>query len=328
MSIRKIWMALAAVALVLVIISFVKSSSTTTSTSKSTSQATSKSGITSAVSLPKDLTFVNERVPLEHFDVHESLDREIHVNTYFQSQTIFYIKRSARFFPTIERILKENNVPDDFKYLAVAESGLANVVSPSDAAGFWQFLKGTAIELGLEVNDQVDERFNLDKSTFAACKYLKKLHDQYGSWTMAAAAYNSGPNGLMKNVERQKENNYYNLYLNEETARYVFRILAIKLIIETPSDYGFDIKKSELYRPFTYNEVTVDSTITSIADFAALYQTNYKILKILNPWLRDNTLTNKTKKTYTLKIPTKNMRNLLYDENDSTQNNQASNEKN
>ncbi len=319
---RKIWVLLAIAGFVIIFIAFSRSSV------NDTTESHAENYLKFTISLPSELYFAGEKVPLEYFDVYESLDREIHVNTYFQSQSIFYIKRAARFFPTIEKILQENNIPDDFKYLAVAESGLANVVSPSDAAGFWQFLKPTAIELGLEVNDKVDERFHLEKSTKAACVYLNKLYDKYGNWPMAAAAYNCGPNGLMKYVERQKEINYFNLLLTEETARYVYRILAIKLIIESPEKYGFVVKKDELYPPFDYSEVLVDTTINDLAGFANSQGTNYKLLKLLNPWLRDNVLNTNGNKKYSLKIPSKNMRSLLYNENKASQRSQIYNEEN
>jgi hypothetical protein len=265
-----------------------------------------------SIDLPAKAAFANENVPLDYFDVRESLDRELHISKYYQSQTIFYIKRANRFFPVIEPILKANGVPDDFKYLAVAESGLANVVSPSDAVGFWQFLKPTAQQYGLEVTDEVDERYNLEKATEAACKYLKASFDKYGNWTMAAASYNMGPKGVGKQIDRQNEKNYYNLLLNEETARYVFRILAIKLIIENPQKYGYYVDSADLYPPFDYSVSPVDTSINDIAQFAATFGTNYKMIKILNPWLRDNVLNNKHKKNYQIKIPVKGFRESAY----------------
>lgn len=264
--------------------------------------------------VPDSISFASESVPLHYFDVYESLDREIQVNSFFHSQTLFYLKRSTRFFPIIEPILKKNNIPDDFKYLAVAESGLANVVSPSDAAGFWQLLKPTAIELGLEVNDKIDERFNLEKSTEVACVYLKKQYDRYGSWTLAAASYNIGPNGLYRVIEAQKQKEYYNLLFNEETARYLFRILAIKTIIEHPEKYGFILDKNDFYPPITPVELEIDSTISNLASWADTHQTNYKIIKYLNPWMRDIELPNPKRKKYLIKVPSNDMRVVLYDE--------------
>ena len=263
------------------------------------------------VSIPDTLAFAGEQVPLANFDVRESLDRELNVNVYWHSSTIFLIKRANRYFPVIEPILKKNNVPDDFKYLAVAESGLLNAVSPSDAAGYWQFLKAVAKENGLEVDLTVDERYHIEKSTEAACRFLTTAYNQFGSWAMAAAAYNAGKSGIAKYVTNQKQSNYYDLYMNEETARYVFRILAIKLILENPAKYGFHIDGKELYAPFEYTEVAVDSSITSLADFAKQMGTNYKMLKIFNPWLRDFNLVNKHKKTYYIKIPKQGFRETM-----------------
>ena len=267
-----------------------------------------------ALSIPEKILFANEEVPLHYFDVREGLDRELHVNTYFQSQTIFYIKRATRYFPIIEQILKEEGVPLDFKYLAVAESGLTNVISPAKAAGFWQLLKITAEEYKLEVNDEIDERFDLEKSTRIACAYLKKAHEQFGSWTMAAVAYNMGIPGLLRQVESQKESTYYNLFLYDEPARYVYRIIAIKLIIENPELYGFYIDKKDLYLPFKYSTINIDISIGNLTNFAKKNNTNYKMLKILNPWLRNSALVNNTKKVYHVKLPVNGSRESIYSE--------------
>ncbi|HOK98639.1 MAG TPA: lytic transglycosylase domain-containing protein [Bacteroidales bacterium] len=265
----------------------------------------------SAISIPSVLTFAGEPVPLEYFDVRESLDREIQVNTYFHSQTILVIKRAARFFPEIERILQQENVPDDFKYLAVIESNLQNVVSPSKAAGFWQFLKKTATDYGLEVNDEVDERYHLEKATRAACQYLKNAYNELGSWTLAAAAYNAGINAIKQALSSQQQQSYYDLQLNDETARYVYRILAIKLILTNPAQYGFIVDSSELYRPLPYNEIKIDTTINDLCQFALQQGTNFKLLLILNPWLRGNTLKASEKKSYILRIMNKEQRKMF-----------------
>jgi len=264
------------------------------------------------VDIPNEIYFAGERVPVKNFDVYESIDREILINTYWQSQTLIFLKKANRYFPTIEIIFKEEGVPADFKYLAVAESGLSNVVSPANAVGFWQFLKGTAQDFKLEVNNEVDERYHFEKSTRAAAKFLKKLYDKYGSWSMAAAAYNMGPRNVSKQIERQKSDNYYDLVLGEETGRYVYRLIAYKLILESPESYGFHVKESEKYRPVPYEIVVVDSSIQSIPDFAYSLGVNYKLLKELNPWLRDNKLTNKYKKSYEIKIAEKNYREVLH----------------
>ena len=233
------------------------------------------------VALPETLEFAGENVPIDQVDIRESLDREILVNTYFQSQTLLYIKRANRHFPEIERILKKYNVPDDFKYLAVAESGLTQAVSPAQAVGFWQLLEGTAIEYGLEVNKEIDERYHIEKSTEAACKYLKESYELYGSWTMAAASYNAGRRGIDRQIVRQKEKDYYDLLLNEETARYIYRILSYKLILSKPSNYGFYLGEDALYPEIPSFEVTLDKTVESFADFAKRYDINYKILKFI-----------------------------------------------
>jgi len=264
------------------------------------------------IPLPVQLTFAGEDVPLQHFDVREALDKELHINVYWHSSTIFLIKRAARFFPVIEPILAANNVPSDFKYLAVAESGLQNIVSPSEAAGVWQLLKPVAREYGLEINEWVDERYNLEKATEAACKYLKKAYEQFGSWTLAAASYNMGMNGMKRIVENQQQNNYYNLYFNDETARYIYRILAIKIILENPEKYGFHIEQKDLYAPLEYTLISVDSSIENLASFAASMGTNYKMLKLFNPWLRNFSLMNKHGKIYYIKIPREGYRETVY----------------
>ena len=253
--------------------------------------------------IPEELDFAEEPVPVNLIDIRESLDREILVNTYWQSQTLLFLKRSHRYFPIIESVLKKHKVPSDFKYLAVAESGLMNAVSPANAVGFWQFLEGTAKDYGLEVNSEVDERYHLEKSTEAACKYLLESYMKYGSWTMAAASYNAGRKNLSLQIDRQKENNYYDLLLGEETSRYIFRILSYKLLISNPSAYGFYFAESDLYPEIPVFEVSIENEIKDFAEFAKRYGISYKVLKILNPWLRQPYLTNTQRKTYYLKIP-------------------------
>ncbi len=261
-----------------------------------------------ALEIPNEMNFAGERIPLEYFDVFESLDRELLINTYWQSQTLLFIKLANRFFPVIEPILKKNNIPDDFKYMAIAESGLMQSVSPAGAVGFWQFLSGTAKEYGLIINDEIDERYHIEKATEAASKFLLESYRRYNSWTMAAASYNAGRRGIDRQIEIQKETDYYNLLLNEETARYIFRILAIKEIIENPERYGFIFRQEDLYQPLSYFEVKVDTTINDFAEFAKSFNTNYKMLKFYNPWLRKPFLNNKTQKVYTIKIPAENSR--------------------
>ena len=258
-----------------------------------------------SVQSPDSMCFAGEQVPLHHFDVRESLDRELTACAYWHTQTMLIIKKADRFFSIIEPILAEQGLPDDFKYLAITESNLMpTAVSPSKAVGLWQILEGTGREVGLEVSDEVDERYHIEKSTVAACIYLKRLYERMGSWTMAAAAYNNGPNALAKQVAKQGETNYYNLLLNSETARYVFRILAFKAILSDPQAYGFKMRQSDIYPRYQYKEVQVDSTISDLAQFARHQGINYKMLKTLNPWLRDNKLTNKKQRTYIIKIAT------------------------
>ena len=251
-----------------------------------------------------DYWFAGERVPVENFDVRERLERELILNAYRHSSTILNLKNSARFFPVIEKILKENGIPDDFKYAAVAESDFRNATSSAGARGIWQFMEGTAGDYGLEVNDEVDERLHLEKSTRAACQYLKKYKEQFGSWTLTAAAYNMGGRGLSKELENQKFDNFYDLNLNDETNRYVFRIVAIKEVLEHPENYGFDLRKEQFYPPLDkFALVTVDTSIASLGDFAKQFGVSYRMLKLYNPWLRDWKLSNPKGKTYDIKIP-------------------------
>jgi len=256
-----------------------------------------------AVTMPKSLSFAKEPVPLNIQDVFERMDRELHVNTYWQSNTLIYAKRAHKYFPIIEKILAENNVPNDFKYLALIESGLMNVTSPAGAKGFWQIMKNTGRENGLEINKNVDERYNLEKATKAACNYLNDAHDKFGSWTMAAASYNSGRSGIIKQMNKQQVTNYYDLLLGEETSRYVFRIIAAKEILSHPKKYGFVFNDTDLYNHKDTYQVAVDSIITNVASFAKHYGINYKELKALNPWLRENVLNNDSKKEYLITLP-------------------------
>lgn len=253
--------------------------------------------------IPGQIEFAGERVPVENFEVRERIEREFIINTYFHSLTILAIKRANRWFPVIEPILKKNNVPDDFKYLCIAESNLENVISPAGATGFWQFMKAAGEIYGLEINDQVDERYHVEKSTQAACEYLKDSYETYGMWTMAAASYNMGTNGIDDQIERQKTENYYNLVLGIETSRYIARIVAFKYIMQNSKAYGFDIKDDELYKPLKSFEIILDSSVNDFADYSIALGLNYKILKLYNPWLRDNSLSNRNQKVYKIKIP-------------------------
>ena len=252
---------------------------------------------------PEQVDFCSETAPLKIIDVKERLDRELVVNANLHGSTILIIKRANRVFPIIEPILAKNGVPDDFKYLAVIESALINATSPSGAKGVWQFMPDTAREKGMEVNDCVDERYHLVKSTEAACQYLLAAKAKLGTWTMAAASYNGGMAGVSKLIDNQKANNYYDLLLTEETYRYVFRILALKEIMKNPALYGFNLQDEKLYPKLETRNIQVDSTITNLADFAIKQGVNYKTLKIFNPWLRDTKLDNKLKKRYELELP-------------------------
>jgi membrane-bound lytic murein transglycosylase D len=257
-----------------------------------------------AMYFPTTTDFASETTPLHVVDVRERLDRELLINANLHSTTTLILKRANRAFPVIEPILQKYGIPDDFKYLAVIESGLVNAVSSAGARGIWQFMPETAKEKGMEVNDFVDERYHLEKSTEAACKYLLVAKNKFGSWTMAAASYNGGMNGVNKRIEEQQVSNYYDLALTEETSRYVFRILALKEIMKNPAKYGFNIYPTDLYSPIPTKKIEVDSTITDLASFAKTQGINYKILKIHNPWLRDKKLVNPSKKKYEIEIPT------------------------
>lgn len=251
------------------------------------------------------LNFCDEKVPMHIADVEERFDRELTINKSLHASTELVIKRAARYFPVIEPILKKYGVPDDFKYLAVIESKLENAVSPAGARGVWQFMPATAKEYGMEVTNTVDERYHLEKSTEAACKYLLAAKKKFGSWTLAAASYNGGMAGVSRQQERQKIEDYYDLLLTEETSRYVFRILALKELMENPEKYGYSIPEKEMYKTIPTKIVEVNTSVENLADFAIEQGINYKILKIHNPWLRDIQLENKSGKSYAIEIPIK-----------------------
>lgn len=270
-------------------------------TSTETKNKITKEG--TAQYFPTSIDFAGEQTPLQISDVRERFDRELLVNANLDASTLLIIKRANRAFPIIEPILKKYNIPDDFKYLAVIESALTNAVSSAGARGVWQFMPETAKQIGLEVTDMVDERYHLEKSTVAACKYLLEAKSKFGSWTLAAAAYNAGTNGVNRQIESQKVSSYYDLLLNDETSRYVFRILALKEIMKSPDKYGFTVNTGELYVNLPSRKLEIDSSITDLATFAKAQGINYKILKIHNPWLRDKKLLNTSRKKYTIEIP-------------------------
>ncbi len=256
-----------------------------------------------SVPLPDTLSFAGEEIPLDLFYVREALDRELAVNTYWHSSTLQIIKKSGRWFPMFDSILDANGIPDDFKYLAVIESGLSNVRSPAGAVGYWQFLKGTAKDYDLVVDKEVDERYNVKKSTVAACDYFNESYEKFGNWTLVAAAYNAGRRGITKQIERQKASSFYDILLNEETSRYVYRILAMKLIFENPEIYGFYIDPEDYYPIIPTKKIKVDGKIDNFADFSKKYGISYKLLKEFNPWLRQNYLKNRKDRTYFIEIP-------------------------
>ena len=255
------------------------------------------------VNYPSEMDFCGEKVPTNQADVKERLDREMLVNINLNASTAILIKRANKVFPIIEPILAKYNVPDDFKYLAVIESGLINAISPSGAKGVWQFMPGTAKESKLEITEQVDERYHIEKSTQAACEYLIKAKNKFGNWTVAAASYNGGITGLQNHINFQQTSDYYNLWLTDETARYMFRILALKEIMKNPEKYGYLIPKEALYPKINTKKIMIDSSITNLSTFAISQGINYKILKTHNQWLRDKKLDNPTKKTYEIEIP-------------------------
>ena len=253
----------------------------------------------------EDIYFADERVPLEMFNIRERYERELLSNTYFHSNTMVLLKRSKRWFPVIEPILQKYGVPEDFKYLCMIESNLSNVVSPAGAAGFWQFMKATAQEYGLEINKEIDMRYNVELETEAACKYFLKAYERFGSWTLVAAAYNAGTSRVSKFMKEQGVTSYYDMLMAEETERYVFRILAIKTIFENPEKYGIYVSNKLAYEPYKYKTVIVNESISNLAEFAKEHDITYKLLKVFNPWLRSNSLTVKKGKVYEIKIPKK-----------------------
>ncbi|HYF30713.1 MAG TPA: lytic transglycosylase domain-containing protein [Chitinophagaceae bacterium] len=251
--------------------------------------------------LPTEISFAGERVPLEQWDVKERLDRQVLFNYYQPSNVLYMLKMANRYFPIIEQRLKANNVPDDFKYLCVAESNLvAEAISRSGAVSYWQFLSVTAPGYNLEVNKEIDQRYDILKATDAACKYLKTAYQKFGSWTAAAASYNCGQGGYNSQATFQRTKNYYDLMLPEETNRYLFRILAFKYLMENAAQFGFVLENDEAYPPLQTRSVTVNQSIPDLAAFAIDHGTNYKNLRLLNRWLRGRSLTVRPGKTYVI----------------------------
>lgn len=256
--------------------------------------------------IPEYVLFCGDTIRLDRYDLRERLDRELTSFCYTHATTLMIFKRANRIFPEVEPILKANNVPDDFKYLMVIESNLiATSKSGVGAAGYWQFMEGTAKEYGLIVNATVDERYNTPKATAAACKYLKDAKKVCGKWISAAASYNAGQQRIALSLKNQGENSATDLWLNSETSRYIFRILAVKLIMENPRAYGFHLKKEQLYQPFEYDEYTVTTSIPDLVEWAKKHNTSYMVLKDNNLWLRSTKLDNSSGRTFTIRIPNK-----------------------
>lgn len=279
-------------------------SETETESVKATEQPVVNNGYNVyALDVPKDLNFAGEPLPLNNPDIYERMDRELLVNTYWQSNGLLMFKRAQKYFSIIEPILKKNGIPDDFKYLSVIESGLTNAVSPAGARGFWQIMPVTGRENGLEINKNVDERYNLEMATEVACKYLNEAKAKFGNWTLAAASYNAGKAGIARRLKDQNVNDYYDLLLGEETGRYMFRIVALKEILNNAKKYGFNFEDKHLYKYVPTTKVKVNYPVEDFTKFAEKYGINYKILKIHNPWLREPHLNNKSKKMYEIAIP-------------------------
>lgn len=257
-----------------------------------------------SVPLPAQLELAGEKVPLNLFYVREGLDRELTSNTYWHSNTILMFKRAHRFFPVIEPILKRNGIPDDLKYLALVESGLSIATSPAGAGGYWQFIPETGKAYGLEINKWVDERNHIVKATEAACRYMKQSYEEHGNWTMVAASYNGGQGRMKRVVRHQGTNNFYELYLNAETSRYVYRLLAMKLIFGHPEKYGYKIRPEELYPVIPTKKVEINGSVRNLPQFARDHGISYRMLKEMNPWLTDSTLEVTPGKQYILHIPT------------------------
>ena len=259
---------------------------------------------TSVPEFTPKIEILGEKIDLTRFDMYERYDRELTSFCYTHNLTLTLLKRANRYFPIIEPILKEEGIPADFIYLMAIESSLNPfAVSPAKAAGLWQIMETTGRELGLEVNANVDERYHVEKSTKAACKYLKNAYNIYGNWLAAAASYNAGRARITSELNKQGVDDVYDLWLNEETSRYTFRIMAIKEIMSRPYKYGFVLKSNQLYKPIKTKDVIVKGEIKDLAVFAKENGVTYSQLKQINQWLKGRSLINKTGKTYIIKIP-------------------------
>jgi len=260
--------------------------------------------------IPRSLSFAGEDVPLNYFDVKESIQRELMVISYWHASITYIIQLNNRYKDEIKSILKAEGLHEDFYYLCIAESGLQPVVSSANAGGYWQFLAGTAKEYKLIVDEEVDERYNIEKSTKAAVAYFKKAYAEFGTWTMAAASFNIGMSNVRYRMNIQSLKNYYDMQFPEETARYVYRALAFKILLEDPRRFGFYIGAEDLYKPLEYTEVTVKGKVDNWSEFAAKHKTNFKLLKMYNQWIRSNKLENRQNHTFVVKIPKEGTREL------------------
>lgn len=249
------------------------------------------------------LEFAGTPLPLERIGVRERMEKELLIGTFRHSSSLLTLKRSGRWFPMIEPILVDSGIPLDFKYLSVIESGLANAVSPSDARGFWQFMEPAAKEFGLRVDRDVDERYHVEKATRAACAYLNEAHDRYGDWLLAAASYNMGMSGVSRRLEEQGGEAYWDLMLNDETARYVYRLYATKQVMESPEQHGFRLSAEDWYAPVETRDTLLVDGIEDLAAFAAEAGVSYNALKTLNPWLRSDRLPIREDQYYVVRLP-------------------------
>ena len=299
------------ISLILITISLMELILYSSSNNNSDSFTVNENSKTLNFQIPKNLNFAGEIVPHADFNSMAAMEKELLKSTFWQAQILLLHKRANRWFPLIEPILKQNNIPDDFKYIALIESQLTNIVSPQGAAGFWQLIIPTAKDYGLEINDEVDERYNVTKSTEAACKYFNEAYKQFNNWTLVAASYNLGMTGVQAQLEKQKVKNYYDLNLTQETGKYIFRLLSMKEIISRPKVYGFSISKKDLYPVVLTKKLVIDSTIHDLAGFAKKQGVDYLLFKLFNPWLKSNSLTNNEKKKYKLEIPKGNVN--IYD---------------
>lgn len=262
------------------------------------------------IDVPKYTVFCGDTIDLKRYDRHERMDRELLAFSFMHSTSIQTIKRANRYFPVIVPILKEKGIPEDFKYLMAIESACNPLArSGAGAAGLWQFMPATGKEYGLEVNSHVDERYHVEKATYAACEYLKEAYNRFGDWVSVAASYNAGQVRISQQQEKQYTDETLDLYLVEETARYIYRIFAVKMLFENPTDFGFYLRSSDLYPQIHYRTVKVSETITDLARFAKSQGTTYALLKNLNPWLRSTSLPCKNGKEYEIKLPDKNNMN-------------------